>query len=60
MRSFFAHMVEKALRVEAVEPRPGLMLSSAFQLSFVFWRRLPHKYRQEEQGEDSKVTFGKL
>lgn len=45
---FFVYMLEKTLRVEAVEPRPGLLLSSAFQLSFVFWRRLPHKYRQEQ------------
>lgn len=36
MKLDFVHMIEKTLRVEAVEPRPGLLLSSAFQLSSVF------------------------
>lgn len=51
MRLFFVHMIEKTLRVEAVEPRPGLLLSSAFYFGEGF---------PINTGRSSKVTFGKL
>lgn len=56
MGSFFVHMVKKTLRGEAAEPRPVLLLSSAFQPSFgvFFGEGFPINAGRRSRGRTAK------